>query len=65
MPFKIEDNRGKAHRVYKTLYLSVEMKERLEQLAAEHNTSCNNIIVSMIEYCLAELEEGSSERAQS
>ena len=35
----------------------VELAERVEQIAKENETSFNNVVISMIEHCLAETEE--------
>lgn len=44
-------------KMYKTIYLSREMIDAIEKMAADSNTSFNNIVVSMIEYCLNDTEE--------
>lgn len=56
MPFEIKVTRGKASRVYKSIYLSEDVAERLAQIAADNGTSFNNLVVSMIEYCLNDLD---------
>lgn len=60
MSFKIKPTKGKASRVYKSLYLSEEVAERIAQIAADNDTSFNNVVISMIEYCLDDLEDSSS-----
>lgn len=52
MPFQPE--RAKKIKVSRSLYISEELVEKVEQLAAEQNTSFNNMVVTMIEYCLEE-----------
>lgn len=52
MPFRIKQTKQKSKSVYKTLYLSEELAEQVQQLAKENETSFNNVLVSMIEYCL-------------
>lgn len=37
---------------YKSLYLKNDLIEQVEEIAKKNNTSFNNIIVSMIEYCI-------------
>ena len=54
MPFKPKKTRGKTKSLYKTIYLSQSLAEQVEQMAAENETSFNNIVVSMIEYCIDE-----------
>ena len=54
MPFQPKQTRQKKKSVYKTLYISQELVDAVDKLAAESGTSFNNVIVSMVEYCLAE-----------
>ena len=54
MNFEIKATRSKEPTVYKTLYLKRSLAERIEQIAKEHDTSFNNVVVSMIESCLKE-----------
>ncbi len=44
MSFKIRDTKNKANARYTI--------KKIDAIAAENNTSFNNIVVSMIEYCL-------------
>lgn len=44
-------------KIYKTIYLSRELIDAIEKLAADSNTSFNNIVVSMIEYCLDDIDQ--------
>ena len=55
MPFQPE--KAKKQKVIKSLYLPEELAETVEKLAAENNTSFNNMVVSMIEYCLKDMEQ--------
>ena len=55
MPFQPE--KAKKQKVTKSLYLIEELAEAVEKLAAANNTSFNNMVVSMIEYCLKEMEQ--------
>ena len=55
MPFQPE--KAKKQKVIKSLYLTEELAETVEKLAATHDTSFNNMVVSMIEYCLKEMEQ--------
>ena len=57
MPFSIKKTRQKEESVNKSLYLKRALAERIEKIAAENNTSFNNIVVSMIESCLKDLDE--------
>lgn len=52
MAFKIKDTKNKSKSYTKSIYLSQALIDRIDAIAAENNTSFNNIVVSMIEYCL-------------
>ena len=54
MPFVLKDTKKKGSSSYKTLYLSDSLIKKIEEIAKEHSTSFNNVVVSMIEYCLEE-----------
>ena len=54
MEFKIEKTRKKVECSYKTLYLSDAIIHKIEEIAQENDTSFNNVVVSMIRYCLEE-----------
>ena len=56
MPFHPENARKS--KVTKSIYLTEELAETVEKLATTNNTSFNNMVVSMIEYCLKEMEQG-------
>lgn len=62
MPFKPKETRNKVKSVYKTLYVSQTLVDAIDAMAAENKTSFNNIVVSMIEYCLAEPDAGTRTR---
>lgn len=48
----INYNKEKVSAGYKTIYLKNDCIEKLEQVANKNNTSFNNVIVNMINYCL-------------
>lgn len=52
MKFPIKDTKNKTISVNKSLYLSADLVDKVNRIAAENNTSFNNVVVSMIEYCL-------------
>ena len=52
MDFEIKPTKEKVKCSYKTLYLSEDLIDKINKLANEHNTSFNNVVVSMIESCL-------------
>lgn len=43
---------------YKSLYIKERLIKEIEKIAKDNNTSVNNVIISMIEYCLIRNEEG-------
>ena len=51
--FKIKKTKEKVQSVNKSLYIKKDLVEKLNKLA-ENNTSFNNVVISMIEYCLEE-----------
>lgn len=57
MGFQMKPTRKKVPSVYKSLYINEQLAERVEQMAKENETSFNNVVISMIEHCLAENEE--------
>lgn len=54
MSIKINFNKEKVSAGYKTIYLKTDCIEKIEKIANENNTSFNNVIVNMINYCLDE-----------
>ena len=61
MPFEPKKTRNKVESAYKSIYLRQTVIDELDKLAAKHNTSFNNIVVTMIEQCLEDIrkeEEG-------
>lgn len=52
MKFVPKSTKYKEVSVYKTLYLKEDMVKEIEKIAKENDTSFNNVVVSMIEYCL-------------
>lgn len=50
MPFVPKKTKEKVKAGYKTIYLRQSTIDMLEQMARDHSTSFNNIVVSMIEY---------------
>jgi len=55
MPFVPKKTKDKVDSRYKTIYLRQSLIEELEKIAQEHNTSFNNVVVSMIEQCLEDI----------
>ena len=57
MPFEPKPTRNKREMMTKSLYISAELVEQLNEMASQHDTSFNNLVISMIEYCLNEESE--------
>ena len=57
MGFKLKNTKQKEPAIYKTLYIKQALADRIEKIAAENNTSWNNVVISMIESCLDEETE--------
>ena len=54
MKFTIKPTREKVKCSYKTLYIADDLIMQITEIAEKHDTSFNNIVISMIESCLAE-----------
>lgn len=57
MKFPIKNTKNKEQSKYKTIYMTQGLISQVDKLAKENETSFNNIVVSMIEYCLKEDDE--------
>lgn len=52
MNFTLKKTKDKKPSVYKTLYIQQELSDQIETIAANNQTSWNNVVISMIESCL-------------
>ena len=52
MKFVPKDTKKKEATIYKSLYIKEDLVKKVEEIAKINNTSFNNVVVSMIEYCL-------------
>ena len=57
MAFNPKPTKQKVKAGYKTLYITDELAEKLSQLAVKHDTSFNNIVISIIEDFFENQEE--------
>lgn len=57
MPFQPKKTRHKVESAYKSIYLRQTVIDEIDKLAAKHNTSFNNIVVTMVEQCLEEIRK--------
>ncbi|MDO4282730.1 MAG: hypothetical protein Q4D02_03760 [Clostridia bacterium] len=48
----LDFSKTKVSASYKTIYIRNETIEKINQIASENNTSFNNIVISMINYCI-------------
>ncbi len=55
-----KDTKKKESSVYKSLYIKEELSKKIEEIAKANNTSYNNVIISMIEFCLLEEDNPSN-----
>lgn len=54
MSIEIDFKKSKVSASYKTIYLKNETIDKINEIANKNDTSFNNIVVNMIEYCLKE-----------
>ena len=52
MDFVLKSTKKKENSVYKSLYIKEDLAKKIDEIAKVNNTSFNNVIVSMIEFCL-------------
>ena len=52
MSIEIDFKKSKVNASYKTIYLKNDMIDKINKIANKNDTSFNNIVVNMIEYCL-------------
>ena len=52
----IKPTKKKNETVYKSLYIKEDLFKKLEIIAKEHDTSFNNVVISLLEYALEELK---------
>lgn len=51
MSIYINMKKNKVEASYKTVYLKNDLIEKLDKIAKENDTSFNNVVVNMLEYC--------------
>lgn len=49
MAFIPKPTRNKIEKSYKSLYISDELVQKVEKIVMEHNTSFNNVVISILE----------------
>lgn len=64
MKFEIKATKEKEEAMYKSIYIKRRLAEKIDQIAAANSTSWNNVVISMIEACLAEQSEEEAEKSE-
>ena len=54
MSFQLKKTKQKVAARSKSIYITETLIEQIEAIAKENETSFNNVVISMIEHCLAE-----------
>ena len=49
MAFIPKPTKNKVEKSYKTLYISDELTKKIDEIASKHNTSFNNVVISILE----------------
>lgn len=57
MSFTPEQVNKREESVTRSIYIKRSLIDRIEKIAAENKTSFSNVVVSMIESCLKDLDE--------
>lgn len=52
MNFVPKNTKKKESSIYKSLYIKEDLVKKIEEIAYINNTSFNNVVISMIEFCL-------------
>lgn len=52
MNFVPKNTKEKESSIYKSLYIKEDLVKKIEEIANINNTSFNNVVISMIEFCL-------------
>lgn len=65
MMFTPKNTKKKENSVYKSLYLKENLVKKVDEIAKINNTSFNNVIVSMIEFCLLDDTESTNTKKTS
>lgn len=54
MAINLDYKKERVRASYKSIYLKDDLIEKIEKIANENNSSFNNIVVNMLEYCVKE-----------
>lgn len=60
--FVPKDTKKKESSIYKSLYIKEELSKKIEEIARINNTSYNNVVISMIEFCLLEEKDKNNKK---
>ena len=60
--FVPKDTKKKESSIYKSLYIKEDLSKKIEEIARINNTSYNNVVISMIEFCLLEEKDKNNKK---
>lgn len=60
--FVPKNTKKKESSIYKSLYIKEELSKKIEEIARINNTSYNNVVISMIEFCLLEEKDKNNKK---
>ena len=63
MKFIPKNTKKKEESIYKSLYIKEELSKKIEDIAKTNNTSYNNVVISMIEFCLLDDEDEKNKKS--
>ena len=63
MKFIPKNTKKKEESIYKSLYIKEELSKKIEEIAKINNTSYNNVVISMIEFCLLDDEDEKNKKS--
>lgn len=65
MKVDIKKTKCKEATQYKTLYIKERLVNKIDEIARENNTSFNNVVISMLEYCLEDETNEKQEKVKA
>lgn len=60
--FVPKNTKKKESSIYKSLYIKEDLSKKIEEIARINNTSYNNVVISMIEFCLLEEKDKNNKK---
>ena len=65
MNFIPKNTKKKDNSIYKSLYIKEDLAKKVEEIAKINNTSFNNVIISMIEFCLLDEDDEQNKKVST